>query len=256
MRASQPVFAVSDVGEAIRFYRDVLGFESEWLWGDPPVHGGIRWNEVQVMFHKNPAMAANIEGHGHYFVVDDVRRLYQQHQSSGAPIITDLEDQPWGISEYVVRDINGYHLVFAGDRQRHVSVTDSLPPYIALEKRIVAPSDYERLKHAVQWNVNPSMTSTVLERTLFGIAAKDARDGLTVGMLRVCGDGQQFTIWDVVVIPSYQGQKIGSAMMEMAMSELRRIALSGTPVWLFTRTSSFYEHFGFKVDVDGMRTTL
>src|SRR5438067_1400610 len=36
----EPVLAVRDVAAAAAYYRDVLGFEDVWLWGEPPTHGG------------------------------------------------------------------------------------------------------------------------------------------------------------------------------------------------------------------------
>ena len=40
LMAIEPILAVKDVVEAANYYRDVLGFEEIWLWGEPPVHGG------------------------------------------------------------------------------------------------------------------------------------------------------------------------------------------------------------------------
>jgi uncharacterized glyoxalase superfamily protein PhnB len=258
LKKSEAVFAVSDVRETIAFYRNVLGFESEWLWGDPPVHGGVAWNKVQVMFHKSPELAAKIAGHGHYFFVDDVQSLYERHKSAGAPIANEIANQPWGVREYCVRDINGYYLTFAGalTYDRPKTATDSLPPHIRLEKRIATFDEYSNLRRSVGWSVEPDWMPTVLQRTMFGIVAIDTRDNQTVGMLRVCGDGRYYTIWDVIVATPYQGQKIGSAIMEMAMAELRKIGPKGAFVGLFTPRPAFYERFGFAADVGGMHTML
>jgi catechol 2,3-dioxygenase-like lactoylglutathione lyase family enzyme len=31
-----PIFAVKDLDEALRYYRESLGFRVGWTWGDPP----------------------------------------------------------------------------------------------------------------------------------------------------------------------------------------------------------------------------
>ena len=56
IHASGPVFAVKDVRETVAYYRTVLGFESEWLWGEPPTFGGMCWGRIQVMFCQQPAL--------------------------------------------------------------------------------------------------------------------------------------------------------------------------------------------------------
>jgi predicted N-acetyltransferase YhbS len=48
-----------------------------------------------------------------------------------------------------------------------------------------------------------------------------------------------------MVHPDYQGRRIGSAIMETAMAELRRRARPGSYVGLFTGKPDFYKRFGF-----------
>ena len=68
-----------------------------------------------------------------------------------------------------------------------------------------------------------------------------------VGFTRVISDRTyRATIWDVIVRPSHQGQKIGAAMIDRTLEELRRQgALPGSFVGLFTGRPGFYEKVGF-----------
>lgn len=257
LTSSEPIFAVSDVRETVRFYRDVLGFESEWFWGDPPNFGGVRWGRVHVMFCLQPDMKGKTEGQQHWFKVEDVQAIYDRHKSSGAPITSDIENKPWGMREYTVRDINGYYLRFAGPATYEPSKTSTemLPPHIRIEIRKATLDEYMKITEAVGWNKDATTMPRALELSLFGVVAKDTRDDQTVGMARVCGDGRYYTIWDVMVLPSYQGQKIGSAMMEAAMAELRKMGPKNAFVGLFTGKPAFYERFGFVRD-GGMHAGL
>ena len=45
-RSSEPIFPVADVVATVRYCRDVLGFEKDWVWGEPPDFGGVRWGKV------------------------------------------------------------------------------------------------------------------------------------------------------------------------------------------------------------------
>jgi uncharacterized glyoxalase superfamily protein PhnB len=100
------------VAATIKFYREKLGFTKDWVWDDPPTYGGVQWADVDLMFHLNPELAKNVEGHQHYFFVKGVDDLYARHQQNGVSIISPLERKPWGQREYTVRDPNGYHLRF------------------------------------------------------------------------------------------------------------------------------------------------
>jgi GNAT superfamily N-acetyltransferase/catechol 2,3-dioxygenase-like lactoylglutathione lyase family enzyme len=257
LTSSEPVFAVSDVPETVRFYRDVLGFESEWLWDNPPTFGGVRWGKAHVMFCLQPEMKGKAEGLQHWFKVDDIQAVYDRHKSAGAPIISDIANKPWGLREYTVRDINGYHLRFAGPTtyERLKTSTDMLPSHIRIELRKASLEEYMKITEGVGWNKDATTMPRALELSLFCVMAIDTRDGQTVGMTRVCGDGRYYTIWDVMVLPTHQGQKIGSAMMETAMTELRRMGPKGAFVGLFTGKPKFYERLGFVCD-HGMHVAL
>jgi uncharacterized glyoxalase superfamily protein PhnB/ribosomal protein S18 acetylase RimI-like enzyme len=257
IRTSEPVFAVRDVRATIAYYRTILGFESEWLWGEPPTFGGTRWGQVQVMFCQQQALQAHIEGHQHFFRSDDVQSLYDRHKASGANIIEDIENKPWGVREYIVRDPNGYHLRFAGPEkyERPATALDSLPSNIRIEPRLATVDEYIALTSSVKWNVDPQRMPQALANSLLGVVAIDTRTNQTVGMARACGDGRYFTIWDVIVDPPYQKQRIGTAMMEATLAELRRVGPKGAYVGLFAAKPGFYEKLGF-VWASGMHMAL
>ena len=75
-------------------------------------------------------------------------------------------------------------------------------------------------------------------------------------MVRATGDGRYYMIWDVIVRPRYQGQKIGTAMVEAALAEMRRRgAPQGRSSGCSPRKPGFYEKLGFKKDL-GMHLAL
>ena len=248
IHSSEAILAVSDVRQTVRFYRDVLGFESEWFWQDPPTFGGVRWGHIQIMFCLQPHMKGKTDGLMHMFNVDDVRGHYERHKTAGAPMFSELENKPWGIAEYTVLDPNGYHLRFGGPEIYHRKATgsDSLPSYIRVEKRTPSYEDFARLKRSVGWNVQEEPMREALARSLFFISAIDSRDGKMVGVTRVSGEGDGYSIWDVMVDPEYQCQKIGSALMAASVAELRKIGPKGAFVGLFTGKPEFYERVGFQ----------
>ena len=108
-----PILACTSVEDTITFYVERLGFEREWVWGDPPEDGGVRRGEVQLYFMRDPQLAAGCRGREVMLFVEDVDALHAEHRRRGAPIAEPLRDEPWGLREYSVTDPHGHRLRFA-----------------------------------------------------------------------------------------------------------------------------------------------
>lgn len=239
---SSPIFATADVSEAVRFYTEVLGFTSSWTWGDPPTFAGASWGKVSVMFALSPELVGRVEGQCHWFDVEDVNALYAQHLERGAMIVSPIEDKPWGKREYTVRDINGYDLRFVGDPTHSSRGTGVLPDGVSLERRLPTPEEHLRVAGSAFYK--DGVPSGILDRTWKGVVARSPA-GEVVGTLRIMYDAPGwFSIWDVAVLPEWQGQRIGTAMMEAAL-EIVREESAGARVHLFTFKHGFYERLGF-----------
>ena len=104
-----PTMKVPCVKTSAEYYRDKLGFEIEFLWGDPPVHAGVRLGHASVHFSSD---APNPNGFWNYFIVDNVDGLFKWYQSNGVEILNEPETYPWGMREFNIKDLNGYHLRF------------------------------------------------------------------------------------------------------------------------------------------------
>jgi len=246
---STPVFAVADVRETVGFYRDRLGFAERWLWGNPPTFGCISSGPIELFLCQQPDLVGRVEGHQHYFWTADADALHNQHVAAGAPIIAPLEDKPWNVREYTVRDCNGYHLRFGGPTTyaRPVTATGTLPREIRIDVGVPDYETYASLFRSVDWSIDEGAMRPALAQTAVGVLATDTRDGQVVGMVRATGDGKYYMLWDVIVRPTHQGQKIGAAMVDRALEELRRLgAPPGSFVGLFTGRPGFYEKLGFR----------
>jgi catechol 2,3-dioxygenase-like lactoylglutathione lyase family enzyme len=103
--------AVSDIATAIEFYVKKLGFEQAFTWGEPPTFAGVNLGRVQMFLAKgmpNPSPGTGAV----YFLIGDADRLYEFHRANGVEIAHPIDDRPYGIRDYTVRDLHGYHLVF------------------------------------------------------------------------------------------------------------------------------------------------
>src|SRR5262249_3492390 len=243
------ILAVADVMATVRYYRDKLGFTGEWLWGDPPDFAGVTWGKIGVMFCLQPALAANIEGHQHAFSVSGLDRLYERHRNEGVQVISPLEGKPWGLREYTVRDLNGYHLRFGEPITGHATTSDRpLPKNVSLVQRSPTVAEYETLLRAVGWakDSDPETTKTALVNSLYAVVADEG--DRPVGMARIVGDwAKAFYVQDVIVHPDRQRQGIGTALMGAVMAYFRRTTPDGSSIGLFTgrRLAVSYERHGF-----------
>ncbi len=112
-----------------------------------------------------------------------------------------------------------------------------------------APSveDYLRIRREARLSAkSPAAAAKSLPNSLF--AVKVVRDGETVGMGRVIGDGGCFfQVVDIAVVPAHQGKGLGRRIMEEIMAFIEGNALPGTYVSLITTDPDFYKRFGFKL---------
>jgi uncharacterized glyoxalase superfamily protein PhnB len=247
---SVPILATHDVPAALEFYKDVLGFESSWTWGEPPTFGSVSFANVAVMFNLQPALAKQVEGHQHWFKVEDVDKLYDLHRTNGATIVSTIEDKPWGAREYVVRDLNGYHLRFAGGPGSKAAPSNPFPPGIQIVRRLPKLEEYEAVAGAAF--AREDLPQDVLERTWAGVVAISGSDEC-IGMARIVYDAPGwFSVWDVAVLPAWQGRHVGERIMKEAIA-LVHDESPGAFLYLFTTKPGFYEKLGFGTETVSMR---
>jgi ribosomal protein S18 acetylase RimI-like enzyme len=248
---SSPILAVVDLPETIRFYTEVLGFTSSWMGGDPPEFGAAIWGNVRIMFTVDPELAVRIEGQQIWLDTENVDALYALHVEHGAMIVSAIEDKPWGFREYTVRDPNGYQLRFTGQPSHSSQGSGVFPADVKIERRVPTVEEFERVVGGAFYR--GGVSNGVLDRTWRAVVAVGP-GGEVIGTLRIVFDSPGwFSIWDVAVLPSWQGRRIGTTLMQAAL-ELVREESPGAHVYLFTLKHGFYERLGFaKGSVDTLK---
>jgi catechol 2,3-dioxygenase-like lactoylglutathione lyase family enzyme len=119
--SSEPQLFVSDIGASCAFYRDKLGFDIAFAYGEPAFYAqvardGARLNLRHVdgpvfdaAFRQNEkdALSAMI-------TVDDIHGLHQEFLTNGATFHQNLKREAWGSEVFIVRDPDGNLIGFAG----------------------------------------------------------------------------------------------------------------------------------------------
>jgi catechol 2,3-dioxygenase-like lactoylglutathione lyase family enzyme len=104
-----PCLAVTDVGAAVQFYTEKLGFRLGFTWGDPMEMAGVNLGEMQIMLEPGPRGPRERAA---FFNISDADALYAFHVESGVEIVYPIADRPWGFRNYTVRDPDGNTMVF------------------------------------------------------------------------------------------------------------------------------------------------
>jgi GNAT superfamily N-acetyltransferase len=248
--SSEPIFPVADVVATVRYYRAVLGFADEWLWGDPPDFGGVRWGRIGVMFSQQSGPDAKVGGQWHSFFVEGIDTLHDLHRRNGATICSPLEAKPWGLREYTLRDLDGHYLRF-GQRGSDRSATAGREPAttVAIVERLPSLDEYQGLCQGVGWtdNVTPDRAGKILAGARFGVVAVEGDRVVGAGL--ALGDGASFSyLRDIMVLPEWQGRRVGSRIVQALLAIIRRTTSDGMMVTLITgrHLAEFYEQFGFR----------
>jgi uncharacterized glyoxalase superfamily protein PhnB len=117
IHSTVPVIGTDDIKKSIFYYAEVLGFARDFEFGDPISYAGVKSGDAEIYFNHDPVLHNVIRTmniHPEVFIwVPDGAALYRMHAENGADIIEPISDRSWGARQYVVKEINGYHLKFA-----------------------------------------------------------------------------------------------------------------------------------------------
>ena len=246
---AEPVLSVADVGETIRYWQETLSFPNQWVWGFPPTHGGVSWHGAHIQFHQDAERAKGCAGSYIWIRVKYVAQLYKIHQQKNANIIQSMQQQPWGMDDYVVKDLNGYNIVFAGhtgDRAKSVSFPDD----VDIIERIPTKEEFITLHHSVGWtdSIKMNYIDQHLKAPVLGIVAIDKKTSEVIGCALVISDNASFYyLKDVMVKKEWQGKRVGTAIMKAVSDWLDKNGIKKSTVGLYTgeNLEPFYSQFGF-----------
>lgn len=110
-------------------------------------------------------------------------------------------------------------------------------------------SEYNSLTSAVGWGVSESgIVETAIANSLYTVCAYDG--GKIVGFGRLIGDGAMFLyVQDIMVLPEYQGQKVGTGIMERIVKKILEYKQINRDLRAYLGASAgkeeFYKRFGF-----------
>lgn len=118
LKPAVPILFVRDVSASAAFFRTKLGFETDFLYGDPPFYGAVSRGEAclhlrcveepnfaELAGRETSLILATIE-------VSDVHALFEAFKARGAAFVQLPTEQPWGGTDFQIRDPDGNVISF------------------------------------------------------------------------------------------------------------------------------------------------
>lgn len=106
------VFVVSDIAASLAYYRDVLGFEVTFEYGQPPSYACLCRDEVGLHLLAAAGTKRLARQGGLCIFVRDVDQIYAEVSARGARLLNRPEDRDYGMRDFDVVDADGNQLTF------------------------------------------------------------------------------------------------------------------------------------------------
>jgi len=120
MGVISPLLAVRNMKKTIEFYKNSLGFKMGLAFPDAnnPEYVDLSKDGMVLMFipAENHGISREEKfGIGVYLYMQidgDIDEYYQELKKKGVRIAVDIKDEPYGVRDFTVEDVNGYKLTF------------------------------------------------------------------------------------------------------------------------------------------------
>jgi catechol 2,3-dioxygenase-like lactoylglutathione lyase family enzyme len=107
-----PVFVVSDLAASLAYYRDRLGFDVAFTWGEPTFYAGVCRGAVTIHLQAASQTARPAGASSLCVFVGSADDVHRELAGRGARILKPPASYPYGMRDFDVADLDGNTLVF------------------------------------------------------------------------------------------------------------------------------------------------
>jgi uncharacterized glyoxalase superfamily protein PhnB len=118
LHGAAPVFVVVDVLRSVDYYRDALGFDTEFLYGEPTFYAGVERDSVLIHLQAARESRRQAGQAAMNVFVGDVDALYEELKARGAKLLNAPKDYAYGMRDFNVADLDGNELCFGMESKR------------------------------------------------------------------------------------------------------------------------------------------
>lgn len=107
-----PVLPVKDVLETLAWYKENLGFETDFKWEDPPTYAVMSRDEIKIHLTQKVDDFEPSKVHtAIYIFTHDVDVLFTEFKRKGL-VSGQLSTADYGMRDFDLVDLNGFRLCF------------------------------------------------------------------------------------------------------------------------------------------------
>lgn len=106
-----PQLFVADIEVSCRFFVETLGFTLRFKYGQPAFYALVQRDgaRLNLRFVHKPVLDKEAERDllAASIPVKNIKSLYLEYRAAAAPMHQVLKKQPWGLRDFIVRDLDG-----------------------------------------------------------------------------------------------------------------------------------------------------
>ena len=120
MGTLSPLLAVRNMKKTIKYYKNTLGFEMGMAFptADNPEYADLSKDGMVLMIIPAENHGINLDekfGIGVYLYMEiggDIDEYYEELKRKSVKVVEDIKDEPFGVRDFTIEDIDGYKLTF------------------------------------------------------------------------------------------------------------------------------------------------
>jgi catechol 2,3-dioxygenase-like lactoylglutathione lyase family enzyme len=114
---------VADIQTSCDFYSGKLGFEVDFVYGDPPFYEQVTRDHARLTLRHvdEPVFAGDVREREDLLSAsialagtNEIKQLFLSYQAMDVPFHQTLKKEPWGATTFIVVDLDGNLILFAG----------------------------------------------------------------------------------------------------------------------------------------------
>jgi catechol 2,3-dioxygenase-like lactoylglutathione lyase family enzyme len=123
LQSVAPQLFVADIQRSCDFFTSKLGFNVDFIYGDPPFYGQVSRDNVQLALRQmdEPVFVPDLREREDLLsasvtlkTADEINALFVEFENATVPFHQQLRTEPWGARTFIVRDPDGNLILFAG----------------------------------------------------------------------------------------------------------------------------------------------
>ena len=123
INAAEPQLFVADIKSSCDFFASKLGFAVGFTYGEPPFFAQVGRDGARINLRcvEQPVIDPELRDREQLLsaaltvaTAGEITQLFLEFQATGAVFFQTIKREPWGAKNFIVSDIDGNLLLFAG----------------------------------------------------------------------------------------------------------------------------------------------